>query len=58
VVGTDARFRRDEIRDWWILAVVDFVYQPHENFFPSRSVKARGAHASGEGFVRLKVATV
>jgi hypothetical protein len=35
VVGAEARFRRDEIRDQWILAVVGFVHRPHENFFPS-----------------------
>jgi hypothetical protein len=33
-VGADTRFRRDEIRDRWLLAVVDFVYRPHESFFP------------------------
>jgi hypothetical protein len=33
-VGADARFRRDEIRDRWLLAVVDSVYRPHESFFP------------------------
>jgi len=58
LLGAEARFRRDEIRDRWILAVVGFVHRPHENFFPSWSVRARGVHASGEGFVRLQVATV
>jgi hypothetical protein len=34
-VGAEARFRRDEIRDRWILAVVVFVHRLHENFSPS-----------------------
>jgi acetyl-CoA acetyltransferase len=41
VVGADARFRRDEIRDRWIPAVVDFVYGTKREHLAKVAVDAR-----------------
>jgi len=45
-----------KIRDRWLRAVVDFVYRPHESFFPSPS--AQQLTASSDCKLRLCVLVV